>query len=272
MAVRAWSETAIPPVFGKETDKTSRPIPQTRVSAIFLSQDQRMKEFFKVQTPDQLYRKIDRFRALSSEKVSLEDSQRRVLYEDIPSPSNVPEFPRSTVDGFAVRAEDTFGTSEKNPALLRVVGEISMGQVSDMELRDGEAIKVATGGMVPKGANAVEMVEYTESVDPHAIHVFKVLSPLENVVQIAEDIKAGEIVLRQGHWIRPQDVGLMAAIGKTDLLVYRRPKVAIISSGDEIVPVETSPKPGEVRDINRYTVFSMVKESGGIPTFLGIAT
>jgi molybdopterin molybdotransferase len=146
-----------------------------------------------------------------------------------------------------------------------------MGQVSDMELRDGEAIKVATGGMVPKGANAVEMVEYTEFVDPHTIHVFKVLSPLENVIQIAEDIKAGEIVLRQGHWIRPQDVGLMAAIGKTDLFVYRRPRVAIISSGDEIVPVETSPKPGQVRDINRYTVFSMVKESGGIPTFLGIA-
>jgi len=241
------------------------------VSAFFWLQDQGMKEFFKVQTPDQLYRKMDRFRALSSEKVHLEDSLHRVLYEDIISPSNVPEFPRSTVDGFAVRAEDTFGTSEKNPAILRIVAEIPMGQVSDIELRDGEAVKVATGGMVPKGANAVEMVEYTEFVDPHTIHVFKVLSPLENVIQVAEDIKAGEIVLRQGHWIRPQDVGLLAAIGKTDLLVYRRPKVAIISSGDEIVPVETSPKPGEVRDINRYTVFSMVQESGGLPTFLGIA-
>jgi len=214
---------------------------------------------------------MDRFRALSSEKVSLEDSLHRVLCEDILSPSNLPEFPRSTVDGFAVRAEDTFGTSEKNPAILRIVAEIPMGQISDIELRDGEAIKVATGGMVPKGANAVEMVEYTEFVDPHTIHVFKVLSPLENVIQVAEDIKAGEIVLRQGHWIRPQDVGLMAAIGKTDLFVYRRPRVAIISSGDEIVPVETSPKPGEVRDINRYTVFSMVQESGGLPTFLGIA-
>jgi len=241
------------------------------VSAFFWLQDQGMKEFFNVQTPDQLYRKMDRFRALSSEKVSLEDSLHRVLHEDMLSPSNLPEFPRSTVDGFAVRAEDTFGTSEKNPAILRIVAEIPMGQISDIELRDGEAIKVATGGMVPKGANAVEMVEYTEFVDPHTIHVFKVLSPLENVVQVAEDIKAGEIVLRQGHWIRPQDVGLMAAIGKTDLFVYRRPRVAIISSGDEIVPVETSPKPGEVRDINRYTVFSMVQESGGLPTFLGIA-
>ena len=230
-----------------------------------------MKEFFKVQTPDQLYKKMDRFKPLSFEKVHLEDSLHRVLYEDIISPSNVPEFPRSTVDGFAVRAEDTFGTSEKNPAILRIVAEIPMGQVSDIELRDGETVKVATGGMVPKGANAVEMVEYTESVDPQTIHVFKILSPLENVVQIAEDIKTGEIVLRQGHWIRSQDVGLMAAIGKTDLFVYRRPRVSIISSGDEIVPVETSPNPGQVRDVNRYTVSSMVKENGGIPTFLGIA-
>jgi len=158
-----------------------------------------MKEFFKVQTPDQLYKKMDRFKPLSFEKVSLEDSLHRVLYEEIISPSNVPEFPRSTMDGFAVKAEDTYGTSEKNPTLLRVVGEISMGQVSDIELRHGEAIKVATGGMVPKGANAVEMVEYTEPVDPQTIQVFKALSPLENVMQIAEDIKEGEIVLRQGH-------------------------------------------------------------------------
>ena len=272
MAVRAWLETTTPPVFGKEMGRKSGPIPQTRVSVIFFgAQDQGMKEFFKVQTPDQLYKKMDRFKALSFEKVRLEDCLHRVLYEDIISPSNVPEFPRSTVDGFAVRAEDTYGTSEINPTLLRVVGEIPMGQISDMELGDGEAIRVATGGMVPNGANAVEMVEYTESVDPQTIHVFKALSPLENVMQIAEDIKAGEIVLRQGHWIRPQDVGLMASIGKADLFVYRQPRVAIISSGDEIVPVDTSPSPGQIRDINRYTIVSMVKESGGIPVFLGIA-
>jgi molybdopterin molybdotransferase len=125
--------------------------------------------------------------------------------------------------------------------------------------------------MVPKGADAVEMVEYTEWVDSHTLHAFKTLSPLENVIQVGEDVKAGEVVLYKGHLIRPQDIGLMAGIGKTNVHVYLRPRVAIISSGDEIVPIENVPSPGEVRDINRYTIVSMVKETGGIPLFLGIA-
>jgi len=230
-----------------------------------------MKGFFKVQTPEQLYAKIDRFRPLASEKVRLEESLHRVLSEDVVSTIDLPEFPRSTVDGFALMAKDTYGTSEKNPAILKVVGEIPMGQLSDIEVKDGEAVKVATGGMVPKGADAVEMVEYTEWLDVHTLHATKPLSPLENVIQVGEDVKAGEVVLRQGHMIRPQDLGLMAGIGMTEVHVYLQPRVAIISSGDEIVPIETIPKPGEIRDINRYTIVSMVKEAGGIPVFLGIA-
>jgi len=125
-----------------------------------------MKGFFKVQTPEQLYAKMDRFEPLSSEKVHIEKSLHRVLSENIVSTINLPEFPRSTVDGFALKAKDTYGTSEKNPAILRMIGEIPMGQISDIEVKDGEAVKVATGGMVPKGADAVEMVEYTEWVTP----------------------------------------------------------------------------------------------------------
>jgi molybdopterin molybdotransferase len=230
-----------------------------------------MKEFFKVQTPDELYKKMDRFKSLSAEGVRIEDALHRVLSEDIVSPVNLPEFPRSIVDGFAVKAKDTYGVSEKNPGILKIAGEIPMGQVSAIELKGGEAVRVATGGMVPKGADAVEMVEYTDGVDDHTLHVFKTLSPLENVIQVGEDVRAGEVVLRQGHWIRPQDMGLMAGIGKTKVHVYRRPRVAIISSGDEIIPIDGSPKPGEVRDINRYTIVSMVEESGGSPVFLGIA-
>jgi len=230
-----------------------------------------MKEFFKVQTPDQLFKKMDRFRALSFERVAIEDCLHRVLYEDVIAPVSLPEFPRATVDGFAVKAKDTYGSSDKNPVILRVVAEIPMGQVTDLELKDGEAAKVATGGMVPKGADAVEMIEYVEQVDGQTIHAFKTLSPLENVMQAGEDIKAGEIVLRQGHWLRPQDIGVLAAVGKTDISAYRRPRVAILSSGNEIVAIETRPKPGEVRDVNRYTLVTMVRESGGIPMFLGIA-
>jgi molybdopterin molybdotransferase len=230
-----------------------------------------MKGFFRVQTPDELYKKLGRFKPLSFEKVKIEDSLHSVLYEDVISSINLPEFRRSTVDGFALKAKDTYGVSEKNPAILCVVAEIPMGQVSDIEVSEGEAVKVATGGMVPKGADAVQMVEFTESIDSHTIHIFKTLSPLENVIQIGEDVKAGETVLHKGHLIRPQDIGLMAGIGKTDVFVFLRPRVAIISSGDEIVPIENVPSPGEIRDINRYTIVSMVKEIGGIPIFLGIA-
>ena len=230
-----------------------------------------MKEFFKVQTPEELYKKLDRFKPLSFEKVHIEDSLHRVLYEDVISPVNLPEFRRSTVDGFALKAKNTYGASEKNPSILRLVGEIPMGQISDIEVKEEETVKVATGGMVPKGADAVQMVEFTETIDTHTLHTFKSISPLENVIQVGEDVKAGEVVLKQGHLIRPQDIGLMAGIGKTDVFVFLQPRVAIISSGDEIIPIEDVPAPGEVRDINRYTIVSMVKEAGGIPVFLGIA-
>ncbi len=229
-----------------------------------------MKGFFRVQTPDELYKKLGRFRPLSSEKTPMEASLHRVLAEDIISPVNLPEFPRSIVDGFALKAKDTYGSSEKNAGLVRVVGEIRMGQLSDVEVRDGEAVKVATGGMVPKGADAVEMVEYTERVDDQTIHVFKTLSPLENVIQKGEDIQAGERLLQRGRRIRPQDMGLLAGIGRREVPVFLRPRVGIISSGDEIIPIEEPAHPGQIRDINRYTISSMAAETGAIPIFLGI--
>jgi len=229
-----------------------------------------MKGFFSVQTPDQLYKNLDRFKPLSSEKVNVEDSLHRILSEEILSPINLPEFRRSTVDGFALKAKDTYGASERNPVILRVAGEIPMGQVSNIEVKDGETVKVATGGMVPKGADAVEMVEYSEWIDSHTLHAFKTVSPLENLIQVGEDVKAGEVLFHRGHRLRPQDIGLMAGIGKAEVSVTLQPRVALISSGDEIIPVEATPNPGEVRDINRYTISSMVRETGGLPLFLGI--
>jgi molybdopterin molybdotransferase len=230
-----------------------------------------MKGFFRVQTPQQLLQKLSRFKPLSSEEIPLEESLQRVLAEDVTSSVNLPEFPRSTVDGFALKAKDTYGASEKNPAILQVVGDVPMGRVSDITLKDGEAVKIATGGMVPIGADAVEMVEYTEWVDSNTLHAFKTLSPLENVIEAGEDIKEGEVVLRRGSLIRPQEIGLLAGLGRVRVRVFLRPKVGIISSGDEIIPVEENPNPGEIRDINRYTIASMVRESRGTPIFLGIA-
>jgi molybdopterin molybdotransferase len=255
---------------GKEMDESTAPISLTWVSVFFWQRDD-MKGFFRVQTPEEVYKKLDRFKAVSRERVEIGSSLHRVLWEDVASSSDLPEFPRSTVDGFALKAKDTYGATEKNPAVLRVVGDIPMGHVSDIEVHDEEAVKVATGGMVPKGADAVQMVEYTEWVDSQTLHASKTISPLENVIQVGEDVRAGEVVLRRGHWIRPQDIGLMAGIGVKDVRVYLRPRVGIISSGDEIVPIDVTPAPGEVRDINRYTIVSMVEEVGGIPVFLGIA-
>src|SRR4030043_1358151 len=231
----------------------------------------KMKSFFRVQTPEQLYQKLSRFKPLSSEEVPLEESLHRVLAENVTPSTNLPQFPRSAVDGFALKAKDTDGVSEKNPAIFQIIGEIPMGKISEITLKDGEAVKIATGGMVPKGADAVEMVEYTEWVDSRTIHAFKTLSPLENVIQAGEDIKEGEGVLRKVCLIRPQEIGLLAGIGRIDVRVFLRPKVGILSSGDEIVPIEQEPLSGEVRDINRHTIVSMVKETGGIPIFLGIA-
>jgi molybdopterin molybdotransferase len=230
-----------------------------------------MKGFFNVQTPDELLKKMGRFMPLHTERVSIEQGLHRVLAEEVVSRITLPEFPRSTVDGFAVKAADTYGASEKNPAILQVIGEVPMGQLSTLEIHDGEAVKVATGGMVPNGADAVEMVEYTEWVDALSLHISKTVSPLENVIQIGEDVKAGETVLGRGRRLRPQDLGLMAGIGITEVCVHVRPRVAILSSGNEIVPIEEQPAPGQVRDINRYTIVSMVEEAGAVPLFLGIA-
>ncbi len=230
-----------------------------------------MKGFFKVQTPEQLLQKIGRFKSLSSESVHIEDALHRVLAEDIISPVNLPEFPRSTVDGYALKAKDTYGATEKNPTILKVVGEIQMGEISDIEIKDGEAVKVATGGLVPKGSDAVEMIEYAELVETKILHIYKSVSPLENVIQIGEDVRKGDTVLRKGCLLRPQEIGLLAGIGIAQIPVFLKPRVGIISSGDEIVPLEDVLAPGEIRDINRYTITSMVKEVGGVPSFFGIA-
>jgi molybdopterin molybdotransferase len=229
------------------------------------------KGFLRVHTPEDVYKKLYRFKPLSSESVSLEESLHRVLAEEVISTVDLPEFPRSTVDGFALKAQDTYGASEKNPGIVRVVGEIQMGQVSELVVNDGEAIRVATGGMVPSGADAVEMVEYTEWIDSRTIHISKTLSPLENVIQKGEDIKAGELLLQKGHAVRPQDMALMAGIGKTEVQVFLRPRVAVISSGDEIIPIQKTPEPGQIRDINRYAIAAMIRETGGVPLFLGTA-
>jgi molybdopterin molybdotransferase len=186
------------------------------------------------------------------------------------SAENLPNFFRSTVDGYAVKARDTFGASEGIPAFLEVSGEVPMGQVPKMGVCEGQAVKISTGGMIPEGADGVVMVEYCHVIDEKSLEVNRAISPLENIIQPGDDIRQGATILREGQRLRPQDLGVMAGLGHTQVPVYRKPKVAIISTGDEIVSIDESPMPGQVRDINRCTLEAFCKREGAEPLTMGL--
>ncbi len=220
--------------------------------------------FFQVKSPAEARRLLARPGApLLPETVTLREGLGRVTASVIRSPIDLPEFDRSVVDGFAVRAADTFGASPGLPALLHVVGEILMGQGTALSLGTGEAARVPTGGVLPAGADAVVMVEYTDAVDAETIEASRPAAPGENVVRRGDDVQRDAILLPAGHRIRPQDLGALAGVGIADISVFRRPRVAILPTGDEIVPPEAVPGPGEVRDINSVALAAAVQEAGG---------
>ncbi|MDI6710197.1 MAG: molybdopterin molybdotransferase MoeA [Bacillota bacterium] len=205
-----------------------------------------------------------------SETVGLREAFGRILAEDVTAADDVPGFDRATMDGFAVRARDTFGASEGLPAYLQVTGEVLMGHPPAGELAPGQAFRIATGGMLPDGADAVVMVEYTEDLDGMTIGVTRPVAPGENTVRRGDDIAAGEKLLSAGRRLRAQDVGLLAAAGVARVPVRRRLRVGIITTGDEVIRVEESPEPGQVRDVNSYTTQGMVLEYGAEPVLYGI--
>jgi len=207
---------------------------------------------------------------LEKEECPLTAALGRVVAEPIVAQVDVPGFSRSTVDGYAVRARDTFGASAAAPAYLELIGEVAMGQAAAQRLGVGQAVRIATGGMLPEGADAVVMVEYTAETPDGQVEIRRPAAPLENVIERGEDVRRGQVVLEPGHRLRPQDIGALAGIGCLSLPVYRRPRVAIIATGDEIVPPETEPGPGEVRDINSYSLAAQVEQEGGVPVRLGI--
>ncbi|MFA4829266.1 MAG: gephyrin-like molybdotransferase Glp [Thermodesulfovibrionales bacterium] len=210
-------------------------------------------------------------------KIKIEDFYQRILARDICSPEDLPQFARSTVDGFAVDSSDTFGATEGLPSYLNVAGEILMGEEPSFEIKKGTAAKIATGGMLPKGADAVMMIEHVQQVDKKSlrletemIEVMKPAAPGENVIQAGEDVRKGDLILKKGHRLRPQDAGALAGIGITEIFVYEKPVVSIISTGDEIVPADSRLKPGQVRDINSFNLAGLIAEAGGNPAKQGI--
>jgi molybdopterin molybdotransferase len=175
------------------------------------------------------------------------------------------------MDGYAVRAADTFGASQSLPAYLTVIGAVAMGEAAIVAVGQGEAVEIHTGGMLPEGADAVVMIERTQPLSASEIEVLAPVAPGENVVQVGEDVSSGQAILPAGHRLRPQDIGGLLAVGITSVEVVAAPRIGILSCGDELVLPEETPQPGQVRDINAYTLAALVTQHGGEPILLGIA-
>lgn len=235
-----------------------------------------VKPLFKVSTPQDViailkdHLNLEEIIQNNVEEVDIKITLHRFLAEEIVAPDNLPGFNRSTMDGYAIRAEDSFGATDSLPSYLKIIGEIKMGVKPEFKINPGKAVKISTGGMLPEGANAVMMVEYTEQIDDTTIEARRSISPWENVVREDEDLKIGEIILRKGRRLRPQDIGILAGIGKTNIKIYRKPKIAIISTGNEIIPAEGEPRIGQIRDINSYTLGACIEEEGGVPVYRGV--
>ncbi len=215
---------------------------------------------------------------LATETVNTDSALGRITATDLRAPHALPEFPRSTVDGFAVKVRDTYGASDSLPAYLNLIGECPMGATPDLEITPTTTAIIHTGGMLPKGADAVVMLEYTQTLSkggrPSAptdeIEIFRAVADGENVIRIGEDVAKDALIKPKGSPIRPAEVGGLMALGFTQVEVVQCPKIGVISSGDEVVEPEKRPQPGQVRDINSYTLATLVEKYGGEPVVYGI--
>ena len=209
-------------------------------------------------------------RSLGLLELDTVDALGRVLAQPIVAPHPLPEFPRSTVDGYAVRSKDTFGASESLPAYLTLSGEIPMGKSPEIIVKPNHCALIHTGGMLPEGADAVVMLENTQLARDGEIEILKSVAYGENVIQIGEDVKKGEVVIPEGTRLRTPEIGGLMALGYTKVKVVKQPKVGIISSGDEVIPPDEMPTIGQVRDVNAYTLSALVQKAGGEPIRYGI--
>ena len=213
-----------------------------------------------VKTPEEVLALIDtEFASLDrSETVALSAAMGRVLAEDIAAEEYVPDFDRSTVDGYAVRARDTFGCTDSIPAILPLQGEVLMGEGAAYDLNPEECVAVPTGGALPAGADSVVMVEYTEDYGDGTIGISKSVAPGQNIIYRGDDVYPSKVILRKGRVLSSQDIGALAAIGRIQVPVAKKLTVGVISTGDELVPPEVAPGPGQVRDVNSPMLEAML--------------
>ncbi len=229
------------------------------------------QEFFTTRTVAEALAGFTPSRRTGAETVALDDARGRVPSQDVVSPGDLPGFARSTVDGYAVRAADTYGASEGIPSYLDLAGAVAMGAPADVAVTPGTAVAVPTGGVLPDGADAVVMVEHTAESMAGTVEVVRPVAPGEGTVRADEDVSRGGVLARAGRRLRAADLGLLAAAGVVSLDVHARPRVAIVSTGDELVPASTAvPSPGQVRDATSWALAALVQDAGGIPDVRGI--
>ncbi|MBV5305164.1 MAG: molybdopterin molybdotransferase MoeA [Desulfobulbaceae bacterium] len=207
-----------------------------------------------------------------TETVSLSAALGRITARQIISLEDLPAHTRSTMDGFAVQAVDTFGASESMPGYLRIIGEVVMGEQSSLVVDRGCCVRIPTGGLLPAGTDAVVMLENTVPIDESMIEVVKAVGVGTNLIAPGEDIGKGTPALPAGYCLRPQDIGLLAGLGMDRIEVYRELRVGVLSTGDEIVPYTEVPPPGKVRDINGITLSSLIQRAGATANLYGIVS
>ena len=210
------------------------------------------------------------FHPLEPERVPILEALDRVLAEDVCADVDIPPYANSSMDGYAVQAADTVGAGRETPVRLLVVGGVPAGYVSEQEVTPSTTICITTGAPIPPGADAVVRVEDTEA-EGEWVTVFAEVEAGRYVRPAGEDVRSGELVLRRGTFVRPQEIGMLATLGRKDVLVIRRPRVAILATGDEVVEIDAPLAPGKIRNANSYSNAAQVLKCGGIPVLLGIA-
>jgi len=206
---------------------------------------------------------------VGKERVNLSEAHNRILATDVTSPLNVPPFDRSTVDGYALKSEDTFGADEDKPIALKLYGQVNVGETPKVKVQKGIAAQIVTGAPMPDGADSVVMVEYTVQKGEKVL-IHNAVSKGENVMKAGSDIRKGETMLRKGKGLSSHEIGVLAALGADRVEVFKRPKVAIISTGAEVVEPGKPLQPGKIYDINAHTLSAAVAECGSEPLSLGI--
>jgi len=222
--------------------------------------------FFRAVSTAEFRDLLRTFPPLAAETVGLAEACSRVLAEDIVAAEDLPAASRAAMDGYAVRAAEVFGASESNPGYLDLAMDIPIGVIPDKALPPGHCARIVTGAFLPAGADAVVMVEYTEDLGAGAIEMRRPVAPGDNVMLAAEDAAVGQTVLTAGTVLRPQEIGLLAALGVTRVPVGKMPTVALLSTGDELVPADATPKPGQIRDVNSHALAAMLRQAGAAPT------